>query len=139
MKELPWKMLMSLLLLQFREVSSYHQHCGCNSWLDNNILPYKPTSKPNIIIAKHTSTICNDIKLKSLDTTNDTEETIKFDADSTHSCVDSSVFGNLKGMIDDLLPGTYHEMEQRHSETTTGKATEIGEGLAAFALKDNDG
>ena len=41
--------------------------------------------------------------------------------------------------MDNFIPGTYQEIEERSSNATKGKFTTIGEFLVAHTLKDENG
>ena len=39
----------------------------------------------------------------------------------------------------EFIPRSYNEIDERTSDTTTGKTLIIGEGIAAYKVKDDDG
>ena len=80
----------------------------------------------------------NNLQFTSLNNTSD-DEVMLFDSDSTNLYVDSCVTGGLTGFKSDFIEGSYVEVAERSSDTTTGKAVTIGEGVAAYTLKDDDG
>ena len=57
-------------------------------------------------------------------------------ADLVNMRAESFVTDRLTIFMDDSVPGTQQDIEERSSDTTTGKDTVIGEGLAACALKE---
>ena len=62
-----------------------------------------------------------------------------FDSDSSHLCLDSCVTTGLTGFKSDFIEGSYAEVTERSSDTTTGKVITIEEGIAAYTFKDDTG
>ena len=75
----------------------------------------------------------------ALNSADDGGEVIKFDTDSASLCIDSCVTGGLTGFKSDFIEGSYQEIAERSSDTTTGKTAIIGEGISANKLKDDNG
>ena len=46
--------------------------------------------------------------------------------------------GSLAGFKPDFIKGSYHSVEERPSDTTNGKTSIVGEGIAACAFKDDN-
>ena len=133
---------MYLLILHQAGALSYEKTHGCNSWLDNKVSPDKTNTNsinipaPNNSTAFLTQTSRNDVGLKVLSSTNDEEEVIKFETNSTNSYVDSCTTGGLTRFMDYFIPGIHQEIEERSSDTTTRKSTMVGESLEACTLNN---
>ena len=94
-----------------------------------------PPDKPS----QSTVNQLKDLNFKALHNTHDNGEVVRFDSDSVSLYIDSCVTGGLTGFMQDFMEGSYVEIEERSSETTTGKTSIIGQGIAACTLKDDDG
>ena len=62
-----------------------------------------------------------------------------FDSYSSYFHLDSCVTAGLTGFKSDFIEGSHAEVTERSSDTTTGKAIIIGEGIAAHTFKDDTG
>ena len=128
------KILLAMTFIHQKGALSYEMKYGSNGGnpsLTNRIPPdkFKVTS---LCKAK-------DLDPKSLNNTQDDGEVIHFDSDSVNLYIDSCVTGGLTGFKTDFVDGTYVEVEERSSDTTTGKTSIIGEGIAAYSIKDDNG
>ena len=61
------------------------------------------------------------------------------DSDPSYLCLDSCVAYGLTGFKSDFIEGSYAEVAERSSGTTTGKDITIGEGIAAYTFKEDAG
>ena len=71
--------------------------------------------------------------------TGNTEEVICFDSNSANLCIDYCVTWGLISFKINFIEGSYAEIPEKSTDTTTGKATIIGQGIAAYRFLDNNG
>ena len=124
------KILVSLTLLHQTGALSCERTYDVSS-LANRVPPDK-----SIHHLKKPSHKISSLSLNSID---DGGEVTKFDTNSESLFIDSCATGGLTGFKSDFIEGSYHEIEERSSDTTTGKTTIIGEGIATCKLKDGNG
>ena len=64
---------------------------------------------------------------------------MQFDLNSVNSYINSYITSGLTGFKSDFIEESYEEVKERLSNTTTGKATIISEGIATYSFIDNMG
>ena len=80
-----------------------------------------------------------DLDAKLLNNIKDNGEVIRFDSDSVNLCINSCVTGRLTGFMSDFADNTYTEVDERSSNTITGKTSIIREEIAAYSVMDDNG
>ena len=126
------KILLALTLLHQKGALSYELSYGIES---TSLADRVPPDKYSQSTFNH----FEDLNYKALNNTYDDGEVVRFDSDSVSLYIDSCVTGGLTGFKQDFVEGTYVDIEERSSDTTTGKMSIIGEGIAAYLLKDDNG
>lgn len=71
--------------------------------------------------------------------TGEEETVMKFDSDSVNLYIDSCVTGGLTGFKGDFVEGSCTDVPEKAMDTTAGKTTIIGEGIAAYRFVDDGG
>ena len=79
-----------------------------------------------------------DLDAKSLNNTQDNGEIIHFDPDLVNLCIDSQVTGRLTGFMTDFVDRTHVEVDERSSDTKTGKTLIIREEIVAYSIIDDN-
>ena len=125
--------MITLTLLHQKGALSYEKDHGSSisSWSLCDKTPPDKRITPSLFKTQ-------DIESKDLNKTYEDVEVVRFDSDTAKLYVDSCVVDRLTGFRSDFIEGNYLDVERRTSDITTGKASIIGEGVAACTLIDDD-